>query len=238
MNGSGVVTAKVTLLPPSTPVPSFDTKLPKSMTLLLHTWNDRTLESYRGRNQRDWPSNIAQAYNKYLYLYDYIKARAERMGTTEAAAAADCDKERKEKKLGGRSVYKYYEWIKIQDTSIKRRRKRSGVGTTTAERENESSSNDSRFDSDDDEPLAHIVMNQQQAGTNVTSSRPSVHHQRPMLTQARFYQQSLRDMYMQSQLQRHLSRHPPAQLPRQIGPPVPMGRFNLQSTTTKEDTRF
>ena len=215
-------------LPASTPIPAFDTSLPKNMVVLFNMWNDRGLELFRGRNQRDWPSNTKQAYNKFLYLVDTIKERAVRMGTTEAAAAVSCDAERRAKGLEGRSVYKYWKWLKEQDSNVVRRRKR---------RRSLNNETEQKSDSDSDLELNLTQFSERHA--TATATRPSVvnvhaQQRRVPVTERTTAAPSQRTMFdfataaaTHRQQRQMAMRPPPRQLPQTIGPQFPTHFVNL-----------
>ena len=221
-----------TQLPPSVPIPAFTTQMPNRMIELLQVWTDRNLEAYVGRNQRDWPSKITQAFNKFHYLIKTIKARADRLKVSMFVAAQSCDKERKDKGIKGRTLYQYFLWLKAQDANVVRRRKRrrtevdddvegnivpvtdtlagTGVGQQDAEEADV-------FSDEDDLPIGSLLQQRQQQ--TAASRRP----------QTATHQATLRQMFNVDMSRRQQLRHPRPQMPSAIGWQMPRRYVNLST---------
>ena len=106
-------------------VPTMPAALPRTVTALLHEWEELRLGRLENSNKSEWQAKTRQQYSKRLYLFRRILRNAERyhdnMDNRDKLfrAAYELDQER-----GGRTLAAYYKALKAMDPATRRRRSR------------------------------------------------------------------------------------------------------------------
>ena len=134
----------------------------------------------------------------------------------ELAAANDCDKEIREKKLTSRTVYKYFQWLKAQDTSVIRRRKRKS-NHVTPEQARRPQREEDESSSENELSLSQFFNRRNDLTSPAAAGRSTATNQ----TLAGLHQHHLH--------QRHNAMYPPRQLPQTTAGTVPRQFFNLEN---------
>jgi hypothetical protein len=110
-------------------IPDLPAGLPASMVVLQAQWQDIGLSNFQqAASRRHWSPAKKVMYSKWKYLFDRIKARADRTGTFQPNVTDPKDRlhhsaESYDQLRGDRTMGAFLQWLKQQDAATRRRQR-------------------------------------------------------------------------------------------------------------------